>query len=72
MLVIQLKKNDYNTKIREIEKKITQHGLHKYISTPKFNKLITEKFSARLAQANLANKNDDILGLVKRQILMRN
>ena len=58
MLVIQLKKSDYNTKISEIEKKITDHDHHKYITTPEFNKLTAEYFTARLAQANSASKSD--------------
>ena len=42
MLVIQSKKKkktDYDTKIREIEKKVTDHDHDKYITTPEFNKL---------------------------------
>ena len=65
MLVIQSKKTDYNTKINEIEKKITDHDHDKYITTPEFNKLTAENFAARLAQANLASKND-IAALVKK------
>ena len=58
VLVIQLKKNDYNTKVSEIEKKITDHDHDKYITVPEFNKLTAENITVRLAQANLANKND--------------
>ena len=57
MLVIQLKKTDYNTKINEIEK-VTDHNHDKYKTTPKFNKLIAENFAARLTQANLVTKID--------------
>ena len=32
ILVIQFKKTNYNTKINEIEKKITNHNYNKYIS----------------------------------------
>ena len=46
------------TKINEIEKKITDHDDDKYITTQKFDKLTSEKFAVRLAQANLASKND--------------
>ena len=53
-----VKKNDYNTKINEIEKKITDHSHDKYITTPEFNKLTVENFAARLAQANLITKTD--------------
>ena len=31
---------------------------NRYITTPEFNKLTAENFCARLAQANLARKND--------------
>ena len=34
-----VKKTDYNTKISEIEKKITDHDHDKYITTQEFNKL---------------------------------
>ena len=46
-----------NTKINEIEKKITDDH-DKYITTQKFNKLTSENFASRLAQANLASKSD--------------
>ena len=49
VLLIQAKKTDYNTKINEIEKKITDHNHDKYITTPEFNKLTSENFAARLA-----------------------
>ena len=62
-----VKKTDYNTKISEIEKKITNHDLDKYIPTPEFNKLAADDFAARLAQANLASKSD-IAGLVKKEL----
>ena len=58
MLVIQLKKTDYNTKGNEIEKKITDHSYNKYITTSEFNKLTAENFAARLAQVNLVTKTD--------------
>ena len=58
MLVTQLKKTDYNTKISETEQKITDHNHDKYITTPEFNKLTAENFAARLTQVNLASKND--------------
>ena len=53
-----VKKTDYNTKITEIEKKLTDHKHDKYITTPEFNKLTAENFSARLAQANLITKTE--------------
>ena len=53
-----VQKTDYNTKISEIEKKVTDHGHDKYITTPEFNKLTEETFAAILAQANLVTKTD--------------
>ena len=51
--------NDYNTKISEIENKITtDHDRDKYITTQEFNKLTSDNFTARLAQANFASKSD--------------
>ena len=44
-----VKKNDYNIKINEIEKKITDHIHDKYITTLEFNKLTAKNFAARLA-----------------------
>ena len=50
-----VKKAKYNTKIRKIENRITTYHDHdKYVTTQTFNKLTSEHFSARLAQANLA------------------
>ena len=49
---------EYNTKIKEIENKITDHNHEKYIITPEFNKLTAKNFAARLAQANLVTKTD--------------
>ena len=51
-------KTNYNTKIREIEKKVRDHNHDKYITTPEFNKLTIENFKARLAQVNLITKTD--------------
>ena len=42
--------------VNAVENKITSHS--KYITTPEINNLAAEKFTARLAQANLASKND--------------
>ena len=42
---------DYNTKISDIEKKITD------LTTPELNRLTTKNFKARIAQADLAKKN---------------
>ena len=68
-----VKKTDYNTKISEIENKITtDHDHDKYITTQELNKLTAENFTARLAQANLASKNDIANFVKKRQIFMIN
>ena len=53
-----VKKTDYNTKITEIEKKLTDHNHDKYITTLEFNTLAISVFNARLAQANLIIKTD--------------
>ena len=53
-----VKKTDYNTKITETEKKLTDHNHDKYISTPESNTLTASVFNARLAQANLITKTD--------------
>ena len=49
---------DYNAKINESEKEITNHNHDKYITTPEFNKLTLENITARLKQANLASKSN--------------
>ena len=46
MLVIQSKKTEYDTKVSEIEKKVTDHDHDKYITTSEFNKLTAEHFAA--------------------------
>ena len=51
-----VKKTDCNTKINEIEKKITDNNHDKYVTTPEFNKLTAENFAARLSQADLVTK----------------
>ena len=53
-----LVKKDYDVKITEIKKKLTDHNHDKYISTPDFNTLAADVFNARLAQANLITKTD--------------
>ena len=52
------KKTDCNTKLKEIEKKVTHHNHDKYITTPEFNKFTAEIFAPRLAQTNLITKTD--------------
>ena len=45
-----------NTKISDVENKIPNHD--KYITTPEFNNLTAERFTARLKQADFENKTD--------------
>ena len=58
MLIIQLKKQTVTLKVAEIENKLNNHNHDKYIDTPEFNKLATDGFDVRLAQANLITKTD--------------
>ena len=58
ILVIQLKKTEYNTKVAEIENKLNNHNHDKYIDTTEFNKLAANVFNVRIAQANLVTKTD--------------
>ena len=53
-----VKKKVCDTKISELEKKLTDHKHDKYISTQDFNKLTAENFAARLPQANLITETD--------------
>ena len=53
MLIIQLKKTDYNTKVTEIENKVNNHNHDKYIDTSEFNKLVVDVFNARF---NIKNR----------------
>ena len=53
-----VRESGYSTKINEIEKKITDHNLDKYITTPKFYKFKGEILNSRLKRANLASKKD--------------
>ena len=65
-----VKKPDYDTKANEIENRITNHNHDEYINTQEFNKLTSDNFAAKLAQANLASKNDTVNFIKK--ILMIN
>ena len=53
-----VKKTDYNTKVTEIENKLTYHNHDKYIDTQDFNKLAAYVFNARLVQAKLITKTE--------------
>ena len=49
-------KKDYNTKVTEIENKLTYHNHDRYIDTQEFNKLTADFFNATIAQATLITK----------------
>ena len=53
-----VKTTDYNTKTTDVENKLNNHNHDIYIDTSEFNKLATDVFNARLAQANLITKTD--------------
>ena len=53
-----IKKTDYDTKINEIKKKLTDHNHDKDITTPDLDTLSASIFNARLAQTNLITKTD--------------
>ena len=50
-----------------VKSNITNHNEVKYISIQEFNKLTSQNFAVRFAQANLASKND-IPAFVKKYI----
>ena len=59
VLVVYLKKKtDYNTKISELEKKLTDQNHGKYITFPEFNTLAASVLNARLSQTNLITTAD--------------
>ena len=51
-------KIDFDTKISDLEKKLTDHNHGKHITTPEFNTLAASVFNARLTQVNLVGKAD--------------
>ena len=53
-----VKKTICDTKISELEKKLTDHNHNKYITTPEFHTLAASVFNPRSAQANLITKTD--------------
>ena len=53
-----VKKTNYDTKISELEKNLTDHNHDKCITTVEFNTLAADVFHARLAKANLITKTD--------------
>ena len=65
-----VKKTDYDTKITEMENKLTNHNHDKYIYTSKFNTLANNVFNTRIAQANSVTKTvfDSNLSRLNRKI----
>ena len=53
-----VKETDYNTKITDIENKLSNHNHDKYVATSEFNTLAANVFNAGLALANLITKTD--------------
>ena len=53
-----VKKTNYDTKITELKKKLTDHNHDKYVTSPELNTLAANVFNARLARANLITKTD--------------
>ena len=52
-----VKETDYNTKIKEIEEKITaNHDI--YITAEEFKKLMKDNFDVRLKEADLVSKKE--------------
>ena len=69
------KKIDYDTKITDIEKKLTNNNHNNYVATPEFNTLTANVFDARLPQANLITKidfNAKLSILNRKQVLVEN
>ena len=56
-----VKKTIYDTKISELEKKLTAHNHDKYITTPEFNNMATSVFNASLAQEYLKKKTKNFM-----------
>ena len=63
-----VKKTIYDTKISELEKKLTDHNHDKYIITPEFNTLAADVFNAKLVQANLITKTYARLSSLSRKL----
>ena len=53
-----VKKVNYDTKITEIEQKLTEHDHDKYVTTPETNNLAAAVFDTRLKRANLVIKTE--------------
>ena len=51
-------KTNYDTKISDLEKKITDHDHDKYITTSEINALATNVANTKITQTNLATKTN--------------
>ena len=77
-----VKKTDYDTKVADIENKLTNYNHDKYIDTQDVNKLPADVFNARLAQeilitkidfdAKFSNLNRKITKIKSKQLLVEN
>ena len=56
MLVVWFKKTDYDTKITEIEKKLTDHNHYKYFTTQEFNTLAADVLMIITSQCDEKNR----------------
>ena len=68
------KKTDYDAKITDIGKKLTDHNHDKYSTIPEFNNLATGVFDARLKQADLVIEtdfDDKLKGLIQKINIMK-
>ena len=72
MLIIWLKITDYNTKINEIEKKLTDHMHDKYITTPEFNKSKANLKTKTEFDAKLSSLNRKIVSNKTKHLLIEN
>ena len=65
-----VKKINYDKKISELGKNLTDHDHDKYITTPEVNTLATSVFDAKLAKGNLIEKTsfDAKLSSLNREI----
>ena len=67
-----VKKTDYDTKITEIKKKLTDHNHDKYISTPEFNTLAADVITKTDFDAKLSSINRKITANKSKTLLVEN
>ena len=72
-LVSVIQSKNYNTKINETEKNITDHNHDKYITTPEFNNLTSKKLVNKTDfDGKLKNVNKKITSNKTKHILIEN